>query len=308
MSLSNDTLSALLDIKSQMKKWRLISIFLVVITIILLFSRNIYVQKTEKSLLDLDKNCIGEVEISGIILKDDYRDKVLKEIKKDKRVKALIVNVDSPGGGVVDSEMVYDLLRDISAKKPIVVLMNGMGTSGGYMVSLASDHIIARNGTLTGSIGVLLQSFEATELAKKVGIKFETYKSSELKGSPSPFEKTNPLVDKVIQESVDDIYDFFVELVAKRRKMDLKQAYEISNGQVYTGRQALKLKLVDEIGGKKEALSYLKSKGVNTDKLEVKEIDLKRPMSEFKIIDEFLGVFFKSHKNFLFKKNMLMFL
>jgi protease-4 len=308
MLLSNDTFSALLDMKSRMKKWRFLAILFIIIALISFNIKNFDDKDGEESLIEITENCIGNIEISGVLLKDKYRANILKEIEKEDRIKALIVNIDSPGGGVVESEIIYSLLRDISNKKPIVVVIGSSGASGGYMISLASDYIIAKNGSITGSIGVLMQSFEATDLAEKVGVKFKTYKSSELKGSPSPLEKYNPKVDKVIQESVDDIYKFFVELVAKRRGFSMEEAYKVSNGQIYTGRQALKLKLIDEIGGEKEALSYLKVKGIDVEELEIEEIKLTKPLGEFDFLDKFLGLLSKGKKDFLLKKNHLMFM
>jgi protease IV len=308
MFLSNDNLSFLLDIKSQMKKWRLLSILLLALLLsIFLFNRAKKIESgSTTSLLNIKEACIGEIEISGIIFRDKYRLKVLNEIRDNDKIKALIINIDSPGGEIVGSEVLYEALKSISEKKPTVVLMGGLATSGGYMVSLASDYLIARNGTVTGSIGVLLQSFEATKLAENVGIKFETYKSSELKGSPSPFEKTTPLVDKMIRESIDDTYNFFIDLVAKRRGMDLEHMRQIGNGQIYTGRQALKLKLIDEIGGEKEVLQYLETRGINTKNLKIKEINLREPLSKFDMIEKFLGVFFKTPKNTLLGTYSLM--
>lgn len=297
MFLSNDTLALILDLKSKIKRWRSAAILFVVIALIFISAGvSSKSPKSKRNPLNIAKSCIGRVEISGVITADSHRDKILEKIKDEDKIKALIIDVDSPGGGVAESENLYEAFKDISKKKPIVVVMKGRAASGAYMLSLASKHIIARNGTITGSIGVLLQGFEATELAKKVGIKFLTYKSSELKGAPSPFEKTNDRIDESVQSSINDIYEFFVELVARRRQIGIDMARKISNGQVYTGRQALELGLIDQIGGEREALSYLRARGINTKVLEVEDIDLKKPIGEFGWMDRIFGSFLNSNR------------
>jgi len=233
---------------------------------------------------------IADVNIEGIILDDDYRTEILKKIVKQENIKAVIVNVNSPGGGIVASEILYENLRNIASVKPIVVVMGSISASGGYMASLASDYIIARNGTLTGSIGVIMQSSEFTNLADKIGVKFITYKSSILKGAPSPFEKTNARVDKVINDSIQDSYQFFSNLVKQRRgnRLSNNNLATIIDGRIFTGRQALKNGLVDEIGGENEALRYLNTKKkIDINKFPVKKVELEKP--ENSILAKFLG-------------------
>jgi protease-4 len=274
MSLSSDNFTTMIYLKDQARNWKNIS-FLMIIAIFLLTFRVISGSEDNK------KN-IG----SG----DDYRNEVLEQISKQKNIKAVIVNINSPGGGIVGSEVLYESLNEIKKNKPIVVVMGALAASGGYMASLASDHIIARNGTLTGSIGVIMQSTEFTELASKVGIKFLNYKSSPLKGSPSPFEKTNPLTDKVINASIKDSYKFFAELVKKRRlgKLNKRMSAMATDGRIFTGRQALRVGLIDEIGGKKEALKYLKNiKKIDTDTYSIRKIELEQNSSS--IIEKLLG-------------------
>ena len=191
----------------------------------------------------------------------------------------MILNIDSPGGMTTPSEILYNLIYELNKTKPVVVLMGSMGTSGAYMISLGADYIIARNTTLTGSIGVLMQSYEFVELAKKVGVELKTFKSSELKGMPSIFEKNNIKSDIAIQSSIDDIYDYFKNLVKERRPLMTKKNFDLStNGQAFTGRQALKIGLIDEIGDKNSALKYLETKNINT-KLPIVKINLKKKVN-----------------------------
>ncbi len=164
------------------------------------------------------------------------------------------------------------------------MLMHSVAASGGYMAAISSDHIIAHNGTLTGSIGVLMQSAELVELAQKLGVKFTTYKSAPLKASPSPFERSNEIVDQVVQESIKDSAEFFFDLVKSRRgeKLNKKEFSKIFDGRVFTGRQALKAGLIDEIGGKKQALDYLKTKyNIDSSSVSIREIDIVKPSNKF---------------------------
>jgi len=229
---------------------------------------------------------IAKIVVSGEISEDDYRSEVLKKILANDKIKAIIVVINSPGGTIVGSEIIYNELRRISLKKPMVVVMNSLAASGGYMASLASDHIIAHNGTLTGSVGVLMQSYEITGLAEKVGVKFQNYKSSVLKGSPSLFEKSNKSVDDAINQSIQDSYEFFADLVRQRRGAKLLSPLSL-DGRVLTGRQALKLGLVDEIGGEEEATTYLQQKHNIDHSLSVVDIGLEKKETDFvdKIID-----------------------
>ena len=228
---------------------------------------------------------IAKIVVSGEISEDSYRSEVLKKILVNDKIKAIIVVINSPGGTIVGSEIIYNELRRISLKKPMVVVMNSLAASGGYMASLASDHIIAHNGTLTGSVGVLMQSYEITGLAEKVGVKFQNYKSSVLKGSPSLFEKANKSVDDAINLSIQDSYEFFADLVRQRRGVKLLSPS--LDGRVLTGRQALKLGLVDEIGGEEEAITYLQQKHNIDHSLSVVDIGLEKKETDFidRIID-----------------------
>jgi protease-4 len=229
---------------------------------------------------------IAKIVVSGEISEDDYRSEVLKKILVNDKIKAVIVAINSPGGTIVGSEIIYNELRNISLKKPMVVVMKSLAASGGYMASLASDHIIAHNGTLTGSIGVLMQSYEITGLAEKVGVKFQNYKSSVLKGSPSLFEKSNKSVDDAINQSIQDSYEFFADLVRQRRGVKLLSPLSL-DGRVLTGRQALKLGLIDEIGGEENAIAYLQQKHNIDHSLSVVDISLEKKETDFvdKIID-----------------------
>ncbi len=279
MSDMSNNIAVLSHLRDKVNKWKNISFIFIAVAILLMFR---IVGGDNLSQVEVGGDYIANIKIEGVILEDEYRSKILEKIAKEDSSKAVIVNINSPGGGIVGSEVLFEDLRKIADKKPIVVLMGAVAASGGYMTAIASDYIIAHNGTLTGSIGVLMQSAEITQLAEKMGIKFNTYKSAPLKASPSPFEKNNPYVDFVVQESIKDSADFFFGLVRARRgdKLNKAELVKIFDGRVFTGRQALNAGLIDEIGGKDAALNYLKSKGINSE-LSVNDVSIIEEKQDF---------------------------
>lgn len=301
---SPDNVAALIYLKNKVHKWKNVAIIFACICIYLSL-RLIAGDNLSGGIAE--GNYIAEINIEGVILEDAFRSQILKEIEKETAIKALIVNINSPGGGIVGSEILFEDLRKISAKKPIVVTLGSVAASGGYMAALAADHIIARNGTITGSIGVLMQTAEYTDLAKKVGITFNNYKSSPLKAAPSPFEKTTPKIDRVVNQSIQDSYQFFADLVRQRRVNKLpRNTSDILDGRVFNGRQALAVGLVDEIGGKDQALEYLfKTHKIDTKNLKVRQVLTTK--EEVKLYDKLLGYlpFFKEAKSLHEKQGMM---
>jgi protease-4 len=276
----SDNLVALIYLKNKLHKWKNISFFLLLLCLMLL----IRVLLGEVTITGAGGNYIANIKIEGIIFEDSYRSEILEKIALDNNVKAVIININSPGGGIVGSEVLYSEIRAISQIKPTVVLMGSIAASGGYMSAIGADHIIAHNGTLTGSIGTLSQSAEITELASKIGVKLQTYKSSPFKAMPSFFEKSNPEIDETIKSSIMDSYKFFSDLVYERRKdrLDKNNLKSIMDGRVFTGRQALKLGLIDEIGSKGNALLYLKNfHKIDIEKTPLKELSLQKNESRF---------------------------
>lgn len=296
MNLS-DNIAALIHLKNKVHKWKNIAVLFAIVSF-LFGMRLIFGEGLSDDVADT-QDYIATIKVEGVIMEDDYRSEILAKIAEEKSIKALIVNIDSPGGGIVGSEILFEELRNIAAQKPIVVTMGSVAASGGYMAAIASDYIIARNGTLTGSVGVLMESPDITALADKVGVKFHNYKSSPLKGSPSPFEKSNPAVDQVINDSIQDSYKFFADLVRERRGEHLvKDTKNVLDGRVFTGRQAFKVGLVDEIGGKDQAISYLeRAHKIDVKNLPVKIVEIQK--HEVKFLDKFLGIlpFFNGAKS-----------
>lgn len=207
--------------------------------------------------LKFGRDHISKLEILGIIIEDEERDQAILDLADDAHAKALIVTIDSPGGTTSGSEGLYLALREVARKKPVVAVMGTVAASGGYVTAIGADHIIARGNTITGSIGVLMQNTEVSELLKKIGVGIEMITSGPLKGKPSPFEPMDAQGRAAIKTLIDDSYRWFVDLVAERRNLTPERARELSDGRVYSGRQALEVKLIDQIGGMPEARAWL---------------------------------------------------
>jgi protease-4 len=208
---------------------------------------------------------IARVTIEGLIRSDQDRVEALERLEKS-RADAVIVHINSPGGTTAGSEQLYDSLMRLKAKKPLVVVVEGLAASGGYITAIAADHIIAQQTSLVGSIGVLFQFPNFSEVLKTIGVKVEEVKSSPLKAAPNGFEPTSPEARDALDALVKDSYAWFKGIVKDRRGMDDAQLEKVADGRVFTGRQAVDLKLVDQIGDEKTAVAWLvENKGVDKD-------------------------------------------
>jgi protease-4 len=208
---------------------------------------------------------IARINIEGLIRSDQERVEALERLEKSQAV-AVIVHINSPGGTTAGSEQLYDALTRLKAKKPLVVVVEGLAASGGYITAIAADHIIAQQSSLVGSIGVLFQFPNFSELLKTVGVKVEEVKSSPLKAAPNGFEPTSPEARAALDALVKDSYAWFRGLVKERRGMDDVLLEKVSDGRVFTGRQAVELKLIDQLGDEKTAVAWLVAqKGIKAD-------------------------------------------
>jgi protease-4 len=209
---------------------------------------------------------VERLTISGIISDNRKLNEAINKLADNASVKALIVAIDSPGGSVAGGEGLHDAIARIAAKKPVVAVMGGTAASAGYMVAVPAERIFAREATLTGSIGVLLETGEVSGLLGKIGISTDAIVSGPLKDQPS-FTKPMSLEGRqVLQALVMDMYDQFVGMVATGRHMDPARVRELADGRAYTGHQALKLGLVDQIGDEHDAREWLAAtKGVPAD-------------------------------------------
>jgi protease-4 len=208
---------------------------------------------------------IARITITGLIRGDQERVEALERLAKS-RARAVIVHVNSPGGTTSGSEQLYEALARLKAKKPLVVVVDGLAASGAYITALAADHIIAQETSLVGSIGVLFQYPNVTDLLKTLGIRMEEIKSTPLKAAPNGFEPTSPEARAAIESIVSDSYAWFRSLVKNRRQLDDAALERVADGRVFTGRQGVALKLVDQLGDERTALAWLaKEKSIDPD-------------------------------------------
>ena len=198
---------------------------------------------------------IGVVTV-GKIISDSYPvvDQLV-EYGRDDSIKAVVVRVDSPGGGVVPSQEIYNAILSLKKKKRVVVSMGSVAASGGYYIACAADEIVANPGTITGSIGVIAHFSNVEELLKKIGLKSSIIKSGKYKDIGSPLREMTQDEKRLFQGVIDDIYDQFIEAVSTNRNITKKKVADIADGRIFTGRQALKMKLVDFLGDKEYAIN-----------------------------------------------------
>lgn len=208
---------------------------------------------------------IARVTISGFISEDRDQLEMLDRLAETDAVAGVIVAIDSTGGATTGGEALYEALRRLSDEKPTVAKMGTVGASAAYMAAIATDQVIARRTTITGSIGVIFQMPEVGGLLDKLGIDVEEVKSAPLKAAPSPFKPASPEALAVIEGIVRDSYDWFVDIVAERRELERSDALVLADGRIFTGRQALDANLIDAIGGEEAALDWLEAEGVDRD-------------------------------------------
>jgi protease-4 len=226
---------------------------------------------------------IARIKITGLIRNDEERVQALEKLAKSS-VKGVVVHIDSPGGTTAGSEQLHNSLRLVAAAKPMVVVVDGLAASGGYIAAMSAEHIVAQQTSLVGSIGVLFQYPNFSEVLKTIGVKVEEIKSSPLKAAPNGFEPTSPEARAAVEALVKDSYAWFRDMVKDRRKMDDELLQRVADGRVFTGRQGVALKLVDEIGNEKTAVDWLtKEKGLKPD-TPVRDWDLKSRFGDLSIL------------------------
>jgi protease-4 len=248
-----DDIMGLRSARKKLLFWRMFT-FLSIFVCIGIFASFFYDGKMYK------EDYIALITIDGMILSDKERIEDIIDIANDSSAKALIVSIDSPGGTTVASEDLYNAIRKVGNKKPVVSVMGGVAASGGYIVALASDHIIARKNTITGSIGVIMQWPEVHEAMKKIGINYNEIRSVPLKATPSPFHKANDNAVIVMQEMVNESHKWFVDLFSSRRRISPEDANIIADGRVYSGMKALDNGMIDSIGDDNDAILWLNEK------------------------------------------------
>jgi protease-4 len=203
---------------------------------------------------------IARVSIEGLITEDRDQLRLLKRIAKSNHVAGVIVFINSPGGTTSGGEALFEAISELSKAKPVVAQFGTIATSAAYIAGLATDQIVARGNTITGSVGVIFQWAEVSQLLDKLGIKMNEIKSGPLKANPSPFQPLDEAGKAVAEEMVAESKRWFVGLVASRRGVDTAAIAGLEQGRVFSGREALAYRLVDRIGGEAEAVKYLEEK------------------------------------------------
>jgi protease IV len=209
---------------------------------------------------------IARVTIQGVITEDRDQLKLLKDLADDDSVSGVLLFINSPGGTTTGGEALYEGIRALTKKKPVVAEFGTIAASAAYIAGIATDHIVSRGNSITASVGVLIQWPEFVQLLDKIGVKVNEVKSGPLKASPSPFETLDDASKKVAEDMVADGFKWFVGLVETRRGVKAANIPGLLEGRIFSGREALQYKLVDEIGGEDEAVKWLKdAKGVPQD-------------------------------------------
>src|ERR1700712_1534678 len=252
MSLDSDVIVDRRRIRRKLTFWR---VFAAVVAIAAVVAVGLVVAPGGRASLT-SSGSIARVNIEGLIRSDQERVEALERLGKSQGG-AVLVHINLPRGTTAGSEQLYDALVRLKAKKPLVVVVEGLAASGGYIAAIAADHIIAQQSSLVGSIGVLFQFPNFTELLKTVGVKVEEVKSSPLKAAPNGFEPTSPEARAALDSLVKDSYAWFRGLVKERRGMDDASLEKVADGRVFTGRQAVDLKLIDQLGDEKTAVAWL---------------------------------------------------
>jgi len=261
MSLDSDVIVDRRRIRRKLTFWRVVAALVAVVAIV---SIGALVTPAGRGAFT-SAGSIARINIEGLIRSDQERVEALDRLANS-RAAAVILHINSPGGTTAGSEQLYDALVQLKAKKPLVVVVEGLAASGGYITAIAADHIVAQQTSLVGSIGVLFQFPNFTDLLKTVGVKVEEVKSSPLKAAPNGFEPTSPEARAALDSLVKDSYAWFRGLVKERRGMDDALLDKVADGRVFTGHQAIDLKLVDQLGDEKTAVAWLVAqKGVKSD-------------------------------------------
>jgi protease IV len=273
MSFDADLIVDRRRMRRKLTFWRVVTVFIAIVAVVgagLAFSNR-------GAITGGPGGGIARVNIDGLIRSNRPRSEALTRLAES-NAKAVIVHINSPGGTVAGSEELYDSLIKVKAKKPMVVVVDGLAASGGYIAAMASDRILAQQSAIVGSIGVIFQYPNVTELLKTIGVQVETIKSSPLKAAPSGYEPTTPEARAAVESIVRDSFDWFKGLVRDRRHLDDASLQRVSDGRVFTGRQAVELKLIDGLGDEQAAIDWLAKE---------KNIDPKTPIRDYPLAPRF---------------------
>lgn len=254
-------------IRRRLAFWRVLAIIAILIAVVALMPR----------MGGSSGPHIARVAVEGMIFNDPAREKLIRDLVENDSAKALIVAIDSPGGTLVGSEALYDAIQKVAAEKPVVAVMSELAASGGYMTAIATDHIVARRNTITGSIGVVMEAPNIVGLLDMLGVEVTRLKSAPLKAEPSFSTRPTPEALAARQDLIDDGFAWFRGLVAERRGLDGLALDRVTDGRVFSGAQAVDLGLIDALGDQEDATNWL---------AEEREIDPDLPVLEYKTSDD----------------------
>lgn len=233
---------------------------------------------------------IARLSLQGMILGDKDTLDLIKKIGESSQAKAVVLAIDSPGGTTTGAEKLYDELRRLNEKKPVVAVVGTLAASGAYIAAIAADTIVAQGNSLVGSIGVLFQFPNFYKLLETVGVKVEEVKSSPLKAAPNGLEPTSEAARAAIASLVADSYTWFKDLVKERRHLDDAGLAKVADGRVFTARQGVPLKLVDILGGEREAIAWLEANKKIAKDLPVRDWKKKGSIERLGLVESAAGV------------------
>jgi len=280
MALDADAIVDRRRLSRSLTLWRVIAILLIAVvagTVAFAYAGSDWLEHREPH--------IARLSVRGVITDDRRQIRLIERLGKNSSVAAVIVAIDSPGGTTVGGEALYEALRTLAEKKPVAAHIATVGASAGYLAAIATDHIVARRNSITGSVGVLFQYGDAAGLLDTLGVHLEAAKSGDLKAEPAPFAPASEAAKAMLQGVVQDSFDWFRDLVVERRKLDAAEIALISDGRIFTGNQALAAGLVDALGSEAEAVAWFESE---------RGVAAKLPVLDWKLPSEGSGVPFLS--------------
>jgi len=285
MSLEADLLAERRRLSRRVSLWRTLAVLGVIAALAVIFGRG-----------DMGGLASGEhvlrLRIEGVITEDRRLLEVIEEARSDSSARAMLLVIDSPGGSMAGGEALHGALKRFAEKKPIVALMGGTAASAGYMIAMPAQHVLAREATVTGSIGVLLQSFDISELMARLGVRPDILATGPFKAQPNPFQ---PLTDQGRAEMMrvlEDLHGQFIAMVVAGRRMDEARVRPLADGRVFTGRQALGLGLIDAIGGEAEARAWLAVQKDVPEALPVRDLEPRDRVEKF--LNRYVGSLVKT--------------
>lgn len=280
MSLEADLLAERRRLSRRVSLWRTLAVLGVIAALAVIFGRG-----------DMGGLASGEhvlrLRIEGVITEDRRLLEAIEEARTDSSARAMLLVIDSPGGSMAGGEALHGALKRFAEQKPIVALMGGTAASAGYMIAMPAQHVLAREATVTGSIGVLLQSFDVSELMARLGVRPDILATGPFKAQPNPFQ---PLTDQGRAEMMrvlEDLHAQFIAMVVAGRRMEEARVRALADGRVFTGRQALGLGLIDAIGGEAEARAWLAAQKDVPAALPVRDLEPRDRVEKF--LNRFVG-------------------